>query len=102
MPCCGAVKYGAGQIEMSDTEELDRLRRQHAQRHGTASDNSRSGGKKSDNVRNESKDITICKFYNDSHCSRQDTHFTKGVWYYHICSKCRGSHKAKNCPSSKN
>ena len=49
------------------------------------------------NQENRTAMVLICKFYNDSHCNRQDSHFTKGVWYLHIGSKCRCNHKAKKC-----
>ena len=90
-------------LNWGDTLELDRLRRQHAQRH-TPTPNLQLNGssnKKSDS-KNEGKDFP-CKYYNDTHCSRHESHLTKGVWFLHICSKCRGNHKAKNCPgTSKN
>ena len=87
-------------LKWSDTEDLDTLRRQHAQRHGAHSDNVRSSAKRQESHKSESKDLP-CKFYNDSRCSRQDTHFTKGIWFYHVCSRCRGSHKVRDCPQSK-
>ena len=87
-------------LNWSDTLELDRLRRQHAQRHVAPSQAQRPFEKKASakfDSGSEVKDMP-CKFYNDSHCSKQDSHLTKGIWYVHVCSKCRGNHKAKNCP----
>ena len=92
-------------LAWSDTMELDRLRRQYAQRHSVPT-NSQSGnanvGKKFSKSDSSTPENVICRFYNDSHCARSETHFTKGVWFLHICSKCRGNHKAKNCPGAKN
>ena len=30
-------------------------------------------------------------------CVKSETHFTKGVLYFRICSKCKGDHSAKKC-----
>ena len=91
-------------LNWSDTLELDRLRRQHAQRH-LATPTQRPVDKKASikvDSSSEVKDMP-CRFYNNSKCSRQESHLTKGVWFQHICSKCRGNHKVKNCPGfSKN
>ena len=83
-------------VTLHDTMELDRLRRQHAQRHVSSkkANNSHKGkvGQHSD------KSDVPCKYFNDGHCSKSDTHLTKGVWYLHICSKCKSSeHSAKKC-----
>ena len=83
-------------LSWSDTLELDRLRRQHAQRHIAPTFTQSTASSKSDS-KAENRDI-ICKFFNDKKCSRHETHFTKGNWYLHICSNCRGNHAAKKCP----
>ena len=84
-------------VSWEDTNELDRLRRQHAQRHDVPTKGQNSSSRKIEN-HNDSKDMMLCKFYNDSHCSRQKSHLTRGIWYLHLCSKCRGEHAAKSCP----
>ena len=84
-------------ISWSDTLELDRLRRQHAQRHSNPAPTHKSS--KSKGAQNSEKNEIPCKFFNDGYCSRSETHFTKGTWYLHICSKCKGDHaaSAKKC-----
>ena len=79
-----------------DTNELDRCRRQHAQKHDAPVPKMQHGGpvKKQDSL-----DVKMipCKFYNTSRCSKQQTHFTKGTWYLHLCSTCKGDHSASTC-----
>ena len=89
------------QLSWQDTHELDRFRRQHAQKHDTPARQTNSTNHKKSDSAPGSRDI-LCKFYNDSHCSRQKSHLTKGTWYIHLCSKCRGEHAAKKCPGPKN
>ena len=81
------------QVSWQDTSELDRFRRQHAQRHDNPAKNSHS--KKSDNA-TQPKEM-LCKYFNNSQCFRQKSHLTKGTWFLHLCSKCRGEHSARKC-----
>ena len=83
-------------LTWEDTHELDRYRRQHAQRHDAPMQKTNFQGKKQ-NQENFEK-VIPCKFFNDSKCSRQQTHLTKGTWFLHICSKCKGDHAARQCP----
>ena len=77
-------------VSWQDTSELDRFRRQHAQVHTKPAQNAQiSKGKRPANM--EKSDMP-CKYFNEGFCSKHETHFTKGTWYYHICSKCKGDH----------
>ena len=82
-------------VSWQDTVELDRFRRQHAQRHVSPVKPHLNHKGKSN--QNQEKSDMPCKFFNDSKCVNNETHFTKGVWYLHICSKCRGDRPAKKC-----
>ena len=87
-------------ISWSETLELDRLRRQHAQRHSNPGQNQKNfKGKGVPNSQGSEKNEMPCKYFNDGYCSRSESHFTKGTWYLHICIKCRGDHAAstKKC-----
>ena len=88
-------------LDWQNTMELDRYRRQHAQKHEIPSDSkqqhSNFGPTKKQNL--SEAGFLLCKFINDGKCSRQNTHLTRNVWYLHICSKCKGDHALRKCPS---
>ena len=86
------------QLSWQDTHDLDRFRRQHTQKHDNPVRQASSNSQKKVDSNPGPRDV-LCKFYNDSHCSRQKTHLTKGTWYLHLCSRCRGEHAAKKCPN---
>ena len=92
----------ADKLQWQDTEQLDRLRRQHAQKHPqpTNSNASQASSKKSDDSKKKSM---TCKFALDGKCHFQETHFTRGVWYRHFCKHCSGEHNTNKCTAkSKN
>ena len=64
-------------------DEIDRVRRAHAQRH-TPAQNSSSHSDKGQ----PSSKSTPCIYYNKNSCVQKATHETKGVLYRHICSSC--------------
>ena len=78
-------------LTWQNTDELDRLRRQHTQRHTT------TVASQPAMTRSEKQREIPCKYYNDATCSKSESHITRGTWYLHICAKCRGDHKAKHC-----
>ena len=85
-------------LTWEDTHLLDRYRRQHAQRHDAPVQRQNFQPKKQQNSENSDSKVIPCKYFNDSQCSKHHTHFTRGIWYLHICSKCKGDHSAKKCP----
>ena len=84
-------------VSWQDTSDLDCFRRQHAQVHTKPGQNSQMN--KGKRPANSEKQEMPCKYYNEGYCSKSDTHFTKGVWYHHYCSRCRGDHAftSKKC-----
>ena len=73
--------------EWDDTEQLDRHRRNLAQRHQAPSN---------DNLRS-----MPCKFFQDGKCRQPPNHIKRGVMYTHACAKCGGDHATRNCPNRK-
>ena len=67
----------------SETKKIDRVRRAHAQRHGTAQNIAQKGQDKS-----SAGKVTTCVFYNKGSCTHKQTHETKGVLYKHVCMAC--------------
>ena len=67
----------------SETEKIDRVRRAHAQRYGTAQSAVQKGQDKP-----SSGKVTTCVFYNKGSCTHKQTHETKGVLYKHVCMSC--------------
>ena len=60
--------------DYTQTEQIDRVRHRHAQRHApTGQDTQKSVSKW-----NNSKSM-VCQYYNSGSCSQQSTHKTKGV-----------------------
>ena len=64
----------------SETEKIDRVRRAHAQRHGTAQNIAQKGQDKS-----SAGKVTTCVSYNKGSCTHKQTHETKGILYKHVC-----------------
>ena len=68
----------------NETDKLDRIRRENAQRHlPTPSNDSYNFSKKS----KVNKTLT-CSYFNQGTCMHQKSHDNKGVMYRHICSYC--------------
>ena len=84
-------------VSWQDTADLDRFRRQHAQVHTRPVQSAPIG--KGKRLPQSDKSDVPCKYFNDSYCSKSETHLTKGTWYLHICSRCKGDHalSSKKC-----
>ena len=74
--------------DYTQTEQIDRVRHVHAQRHTPTGQDTTNNVSK----RNNSKSM-VCQYYNSGTCSQQNTHKTKGVMYRHVCYFCF----TKNC-----
>ena len=60
--------------------KFDRIRRAHAPRHTSSSqDTSKHALKRNNNL------SMVCQYYNAGSCSQQNSHDTKGVTYRHVC-----------------
>ena len=94
-----------------DVNELDRCRRNHAQRHYQPVSNSRqstqNAKKSAQNSRNGSNNrqaknagngAKFCVYYNDGYCKRLKSHNSGGTFYKNLCENCSGEHAAVNCP----
>ena len=68
----------------SCTDQIDRVRRAHAQRHVVGAQTSeKKFSKKAKAVKS-----MPCQFFNAGLCLHSQTHETKGVLYKHVCSAC--------------
>ena len=68
----------------SCTDQIDRVRRAHAQRHVIGNQNAdKLFAKKSKATKS-----MPCQFFNAGSCLHPQTHETKGVLYKHVCSAC--------------
>ena len=78
--CCmeqGEIK------DFTETNKIDRVRRAHAQRHTSSSQDTSKHALKHNNTRS-----MVCQYYNAGTCSQQNSHETKGVTYRHVYSFC--------------
>ena len=98
----------------TDTHELDRFRRNHAQRHypapqsnrhPPASSNSRQNApsrstraNKAQSEQTNARAQKFCVYYNDGYCRKLKSHNSGGVFYKHLCENCSGEHAAVDCP----
>ena len=63
----------------TQTDQIDRVRRAHAQRHtSTGQDRAKNALKRNNNH------SMVCQYYNPGTCSQQNTHETKGVYIYNV------------------
>ena len=91
-----------------DTNQLDRFRRNHAQRHSGQSQarpvrhnsKQRKNGPKRGQGNSLGKGQKFCLYFNDGFCKVQKSHYSGGVFYKHACSSCSGDHAAVDCPPS--
>ena len=83
-------------LSWQDTDQLDRLRRQHAQQHPAPQVSNVGATPKVSNSQEYSREM-ICKYFTEGSCSKGPSHVTKGVLYKHICHKCGDTHRTKNC-----
>ena len=83
-----------GEIEIfSCTDQIDRVRRAHAQRHVVGAQNfEKNFSKKTKAVKS-----MPCQYFNAGSCLHAQTHETKGVLYKHMCSACL-TKNGKNFP----
>ena len=77
----------------SYTDQIDRVRRAHAQRHITGAQNFEKNFSK----KSKATKSMPCQFFNAGSCLHAQTHETKGVLYKHVCSACL-TKKEKNFP----
>ena len=86
-----------GKLSWDDTQNLDRIRRAHAQKVIGNSNHGATGGKFG-----TAKDTgLICKFFQIGSCNHNRDHISGGRKYRHVCSNCHGSHPAKDCKNTK-
>ena len=79
-----AMPYWMEQGEIKSwTEKINRVRRAHAQRHGTV-----PNGNSQNHEKNGHAKVTPCVFYNKDSCMQKHSHETKGVLYKHVCASC--------------
>ena len=85
-------------ISWQDTDQLDRLRRQHAQQHPAPANLPGNSASKSLVSKDYNQEM-ICKFFLTNSCTHQTSHVTKNVLYKHTCAKCGEEHRSKTGPS---
>ena len=73
------------ELTWQDTYELDRHRRQQAQRHPSP-DSKRQNKQKSFQNFNSSSEM-VCKYFLDGTCKHHETHVTKGITFKHFCKR---------------
>ena len=85
-----------GEIEdYSKIDQIDRVRRAHAQRH-TQNVPQKSSTSDKKFVHKQQKSMP-CVYFNQNTCSFSKTHETKGILYRHVCSSCFST-AGKNFP----
>ena len=89
------------ELTWQDTNELNRHRRQHAQRH--PSPDSKKQNKPKSFQHSSYNPEMVCKYFLEGTCKHHDTHVTKGTTFKHFCKRCRGDHADGKCkPKPKN
>ena len=93
-------KMEQGKVNWHMTEQIDRIRRAHAQKVPTSTQNLNSKKKVSDTQG------VPCKYYQNSKCSQKNDHNSGGQLYKHICSHYntlgkKFNHPAKDCRARK-
>ena len=82
-----------GKVNWHMTDQIDRIRRAHAQKVATNTQNLNSKKKVSD-----SQGVP-CKFYQNGKCAQKNDHNSGGQLYRHICSHCNTLGKKFNHPA---
>ena len=89
-----------GKVNWHMTDQIDRIRRAHAQKVATSTQNLNTKKKVS-----EMQGVP-CKYYQNGKCSQKGDHNSGGQLYKHICSHChtlgkKFSHPSKDCRTKK-
>ena len=109
--CNAAVfcRMEEGRLDWANTNELDRCRRHHAQRHPVSkSDSSQNNQNVGQNWEKSDKKVVPCRYYQRNKCFEKRDHDKDNVTYKHVCTDCfaKGKHLRHNmftCPDrSKN
>ena len=93
----------ADQLQWSDTDKLDQIRRAHAQRHIGAGQSTASKNSISKKIKNVgSKSGIICKFFQEGTCRFVSHHRNAEQLYRHVCEHWDGPHISRNLSQKSN
>ena len=83
----------ADRVSWVETDKVDRFHRAHAQRHVTGAQTSATCSVTKKSL--YTKNIMICKYFQEGTCRFPTHHKTAGQFYRHVCENCNGTHTTK-------
>ena len=88
----------ADQLQWTDTDKLDRIRRAHVQRHVGVGQNSVAHPSSVKKPKNGGFQNGLnCKYFQEGTCRFPSHHRSAGQYYKHVCENCEGLHVTRLC-----